>query len=143
MDIRNNRIYKYVKNDELNETFFVFYKKDDKYYIDIGCCYEYGDYDHGRFYFFNYNFEITNNIELELEPDIYNSLIKELNSMDSIFGSCIFDYHILNEDEYIEDYENIKIEDNRIFWYKTDKDIFFIDDDTKIKFINAFIKLNF
>jgi len=46
---------------------------------------------------------------------------------------------ILNEDGWIEDYESIK-KDNRVIWYTINKDVFFITNDEKIKYINAFIK---
>jgi len=98
--------YMYQKDDELTETFFVFYKNDDKYFIDIGCCFKYGDFDYGRFDFFGYDFEITR--QIKLETDIYKSLFKELNKIAYIFGNCINDYEILNEGECIEGYESIK-----------------------------------
>ena len=136
-DINKNRKFMYGTNDELDETFFIFYKKNDKYFIDIGCCFEYGDFDYGRFDFFGYDFEITRKIKLE--PDIYRSLLRELDLNNCIFGTCIDDYKILNEDDFIEGYESIK-KNNTVFWYKMDKDVFFINNDEKIKFIDAFIK---
>ena len=136
-DINGNRRFMYGTNDELDETFFIFYKKNDKYFIDIGCCFEYGDFDYGRFDFFGYDFEITRKIKLE--PDIYRSLLRELDLNNCIFGTCIDDYKILNEDDFIEGYESIK-KNNTVFWYKMDKDVFFINNDEKIKFIDAFIK---
>ena len=96
-DINKNRKFMYGTNDELDETFFIFYKKNDKYFIDIGCCFEYGDFDYGRFDFFGYDFEITRKIKLE--PDIYRSLLRELDLNNCIFGTCIDDYKILNEDD--------------------------------------------
>ena len=105
-DINGNRIFMYGKNDELDETFFIFHKKNDEYFIDIGCCFKYGDFDHGRFDFFGYDFEITRKIKLE--TDIYGSLLKELDLNNCIFGNCIDDYEILNENEFIEGYESIK-----------------------------------
>ena len=136
-DINRNRKFMYGKNDELKETFFIFYKKNDEYFIDIGCCFEYGDFDYGRFDFFGYDFEITRKIKLE--PDIYESLLRELDSNACIFGTCIDDYEILNEDSYIEGYESIK-KNNTLIWYEMDKNCIFINNDEKIKFIDAFIK---
>jgi hypothetical protein len=136
-DINGNRRFMYGKNDELDETFFIFYKKNDEYFIDIGCCFEYGDIDYGYFDFFGYDFEITRKIKLE--PDIYVSLLRELDLNNCIFGTCIDDYEILNEDDFIEGYESIK-KNNTVIWYKMDKDVFFINNDEKIKFIDAFIK---
>ena len=50
--------------------------------------------------------EITRKIKLE--TDIYGSLLKELDLNNCIFGNCIDDYEILNENEFIEGYESIK-----------------------------------
>lgn len=135
--INGNRKLMYEEYDKLEETFFVFYKNDNEYIIDVGCCYEYGDYDYGRFDCFGYGFEITRQIKLTY--DIYESLFEELGSLAYIFGHCIDDYEILNEDGWIEDYESIK-KDNRVIWYTINKDVFFITNDEKIKYINAFIK---
>ena len=135
--IDGNRKYMYGEYDKLKETFFIFYKNDDEYFIDIGCCFEYGDFDYGRFDFFGYDFEITR--QIKLETNIYESLFKKLKSFAYIFGNCIDDYEILNEDGWIEDYESIK-KDNKVIWYTMDKDVFFINNDEKIKFIDAFIE---
>jgi len=134
--IDGNRKSMYGEYDELKETFFVFYKNDDEYFIDIGCCYEYGDDDYGRFDFFGYGFEITR--QIKLKTNIYENLLKELNLIAYIFGSCIDDYEIMNEDGWIEDYESIK-KDDKVIWYAMNKDVFFIDNNEKIKYINAFI----
>lgn len=137
--INGNRKYMYGEHDELKETFFIFYKNDNEYFIDIGCCYEYGDNDYGRFDFFGYDFEIKRQVKLKTdENNIYKSLFKELNSISYIFGNYIDDYEILNEDGWIEDYESIK-KDDKIIWYAINKDLFFIKSDEKIKFINEFI----
>lgn len=136
-EINENRKFMYGENDELRETFYVFYKNDDEYFIDIGCCFEYGDFDCGRFDFFGYGFEITRKIKLE--PDIYGSLLRELDLNNCIFGTCIDNYEILNEDSFIEGYESIK-KNNKVIWYKMVKNVFFINNDEKIKFIDAFIK---
>lgn len=136
-EINGNRKFMYGENDELRETFYVFYKNDDEYFIDIGCCFEYGDFDYGRFDFFGYGFEITRKIKLE--PNIYKSIFKELNSIAYIFGNYIDDYEILNEDRWIENYESIK-KDNKVIWYTMNKDVCFINNDEKIKFIGAYIE---
>lgn len=137
IDIDGNRKFMYGENDELRETFYVFYKNNDEYFIDIGCCSEYGDFDYGRFDLFGYEFEITR--QIKLEPNIYGSIFKELNSIAYIFGNYIDDYEILNEDGYIENYESIK-KDNKVIWYTMNKDVCFINNDEKIKFIEAYIE---
>ncbi len=136
-EINGNRKFMYGENDKLRETFYVFYKNNDEYFIDIGCCFEYGDFEFGRFDFFGYGFEITRKIKLE--PDIYGSIFKELNSIAYIFGNYIDDYEILNEDGWITNYESMK-KDNKVIWYTMNKDVCFINNDEKIKFIDAFIK---
>lgn len=137
-NIKGNRQYMYGGNDELKETFFIFYEKNDEYFIDIGCCYEYGDFEYGRFNFVEYGFEITRKIKLE--PDIYDNLLEELDFNCGIFGTCIVDYGILNEDVCMVNYDESIIKNNHVVWCKVDEDIFFINNDEKIKLAHAFIK---
>lgn len=133
--IDNNIKYMYGKNDELKITFFIFFQKDDKYFIDVGCCYKFGDFDHGRFDYFNYGYVIKSQIELGIQT--YESLLNELNSLTYVFVNCVVDYCLLDEDGYIEGYKNIKIND-KVFWYEIDEDVFFVDNNTHINYIEQF-----
>ena len=118
----------YGDNDDPKSTFLIFYKDNSKYFIDVGYCYEYGDYDHGRFYSFGYNHEIKQKIKLE--DNVYLQVLKELNN--SIY------YTILNEDECVADsYKSITINNTTIV-YEISKDINFANENEKAKFMEAF-----
>lgn len=137
-DIGYNRMfmYGYEKCDPLEETFFVFYIVYDEYFIDIGSCYEYGDFEYGRFDFYDYRFKITRQIKL----DQYANICKELNTLGYIFGNCIFDWHILDKDMCIEGYKSIEKGDVA-YWYEISDDFCFINYDEEIKFVTEYINI--
>ncbi len=131
-----NRMYMYGNKDEPDETFFVFYKRDNVYFLDIGSCYEYGDYDYCRFDFLGYESKITR--QVKFETDGFQHLLEQLHSMAWKFGNGVEDYEILDKDSYIEGYEHV-IKDDKHIWYKLDEDICFADANVKQIFVEEFI----
>jgi hypothetical protein len=125
---KHNRISMYGDNDDPESTFIIFYKDNNKYFIDAGYCYEYGDYEHGRFYSFGYNHEIKQKIKLE--DNAYLHLFNELKHS--------IDYTILNEDECVADSYNFITINNITIVYEIHEDINFANESEKTKFIETF-----
>jgi len=91
-------------------TFLIFYKKNNKYYIDIGYCYLYGGNGYGKFNSFWYDYKI--NLHIKLENNIYETVLDKLND----FFGFPFWYIILEENEYIEGCDFVKKKNKKIFY---------------------------
>lgn len=133
------RITMYKNNEIPNPTFFIFHIIYNKYYLDIGYLYEYGDNDHNKYNSFGYYSEITDKIEII--GDKYLEFLKHIDKYTYIFGNYV-DYEIINKNEYIPDEEySIITQNDNIIMYKYDINLYFINDTEKINFIKAYIQM--
>ena len=77
--------------DEPKITFYVFYKYEEKFFIDFGYVYESVDTEDSRnLYTFGYNYRVIEKIELK-QKDKHQELIEIIKKYSDIFGNTCDD----------------------------------------------------